>query len=118
MGTPKPSIQWYKDDVEIFACDRIEMREEDEGGAVVLKEARLSDSGTIKCVASNILGRCTSTALFSIEGIFVKLKYISGIFFHSHSGPENLKKLRPKKLVKSYKYFFCNFKNGPKSIFF
>ena len=44
------------------------MREEDEGGAVVLKEARLSDSGTIKCVASNILGRCTSTALFSIEG--------------------------------------------------
>ena len=69
MGTPKPSIQWYKDDVEIFACDRIEMREEDEGGAVVLKEARLSDSGTIKCVASNILGRCSSTALFSIEGI-------------------------------------------------
>merc|ERR1719189_1348816 len=67
LGTPKPSIQWYKDDVEIFACDRIEMREEDEGGAVVLKEARLSDSGTIKCVASNILGRCTSTALFSIE---------------------------------------------------
>ena len=72
MGTPKPSIQWYKDDVEIFACDRIEMREEDEGGAVILKEARLSDSGTIKCVASNLLGRCTSTALFSIEGIIYK----------------------------------------------
>ena len=44
------------------------MREEDEGGAVILKEARLSDSGVIKCVASNILGRCTSTAQFSIEG--------------------------------------------------
>ena len=72
MGTPKPSIQWYKDDVEIFACDRIEMREEDEGGAVILKEARLSDSGTIKCVASNLLGRCTSTALFSIEGMYNK----------------------------------------------
>ena len=31
LGTPKPSIQWYKDDVEIFACDRIEIKEEDEG---------------------------------------------------------------------------------------
>ena len=54
--------------MEIFACDRIEMREEEEGGAVILKAARLSDSGVIKCVASNILGRCTSTAQFSIEG--------------------------------------------------
>ena len=34
-----------------------------------------------------------------------------------HSGPENLKKSRPKKLVKSNKSIFCNFKNGPKSIF-
>ena len=45
-----------------------------------------------------------------------------------HSGPENLKKSRPKKLVKSNKTisrkmffnqipFFCNFKNGQKSIF-
>ena len=74
LGTPKPSIQWYKDDVEIFACDRIEMREEEEGGAVILKAARLSDSGVIKCVASNILGRCTSTAQFSIEGIRIRMK--------------------------------------------
>ena len=74
LGTPKPSIQWYKDDVEIFACDRIEMKEEDEGGAVILKGARFSDSGVIKCVASNILGRCTSTAQFSIEG----MKHLKG----------------------------------------
>ena len=37
LGTPKPSIQWYKDDAEIFSCDRIEMKEEEEGGAVILK---------------------------------------------------------------------------------
>ena len=44
-----------------------------------------------------------------------------------HSGPENLKKSRPKKVVKSNKsisrkkvwpnFIFCNFKNGQKSIF-
>ena len=37
LGTPKPSVQWYKDDVEIFSCERIEIKEEDEGGAVILK---------------------------------------------------------------------------------
>ena len=68
MGTPKPSVQWYKDDTEIFSCERIEMKEEAEGGAVVLKGARLSDSGNIKCVATNLLGRAVSTAQLMIEG--------------------------------------------------
>lgn len=68
LGTPKPSVQWYKDDVEIFACERIEVKEEADGGAVVLKGARLSDSGNIKCVATNILGRAVSNAQLMIEG--------------------------------------------------
>ena len=37
LGTPKPSVQWYKDEVEIFSCERLEVKEEDEGGAVILK---------------------------------------------------------------------------------
>ena len=37
LGTPKPSVQWYKDDIEIFSCERIEIKEEEEGGAVILK---------------------------------------------------------------------------------
>ena len=82
MGTPKPSIQWYKDDVEIFSCDRIEMREEEEGGAVILKGARLSDSGAIKCVATNLLGKAVSAAQLIIEGlmaeaIFSLLSYLA-----------------------------------------
>ncbi len=68
LGTPKPSVQWYKDDLEIFPCDRIEMREEEEGGVVALRGARLSDSGTVKCVASNALGRAVSAAQLTIEG--------------------------------------------------
>ena len=48
LGTPKPSIQWYKDDLEIFSCDRIEMREEEDGGAVVLKGARYSEARLLK----------------------------------------------------------------------
>ena len=67
LGTPKPSVQWFKDDIEIFSCDRIEMREEEEGGVVILKGARLSDSGHIKCVATNLLGKAVSTAELVIE---------------------------------------------------
>ena len=68
LGTPKPSVQWFKDDIEIFSCDRVELREEEEGGVVVLKAARLSDSGVVKCVATNLLGKATSMANLTIEG--------------------------------------------------
>ena len=109
MGTPKPSVQWYKDDIEIFSCERIEIKEEEEGGAVILKGtliiisvlptkrltlsyiekvqiihflslpgARLSDSGNIKCIATNLLGKSTSKAQLMIEGI-----YIQTIMYHS-----------------------------------
>ena len=44
------------------------MKEEEEGGAVILKGARLSDSGAVKCVATNLLGRATSAAQLIIEG--------------------------------------------------
>ena len=37
LGTPKPKVQWYKDDSEVFACDRIEIKEESEGGAIAVK---------------------------------------------------------------------------------
>ena len=78
LGTPKPSVQWFKDDIEIFSCDRIEMREEEEGGVVVLKGARLSDSGHIKCVATNLLGKAVSTAELVIESGF---SLLSTVFF-------------------------------------
>lgn len=48
----------------------MDLKEEEEGGVVVLKNARLSDSGVIKCVAANALGRAVSTAQLVIEGSF------------------------------------------------
>ena len=41
---------------------------EEDGGSVAVRDVRLSDCGTIKCVATNILGRATSVAQLSIEG--------------------------------------------------
>jgi len=67
LGTPKPTLQWFKDDMEVFSSDRLDLREEEDGGCVVVKEVRMSDSGVIKCVATNILGRATSTAQLIVE---------------------------------------------------
>ena len=68
LGTPKPSVQWFKDDMEVFASDRLEIKTEEDGGSVVVRDVRLSDCGNIKCVATNILGRATSVAQLVIEG--------------------------------------------------
>ena len=54
--------------MKVFSSDRLEIREEEDGGSVVVREARLNDSGNIKCVATNILGRATSVAQLTIEG--------------------------------------------------
>jgi len=84
LGTPKPSVQWFKDDMEVFSSDRLEIREEEDGGSVVVREARLNDSGNIKCVATNILGRATSVAQLIIEAsprLEVPENYNDGLIF-------------------------------------
>ena len=52
---------------QVFSSDRLEIKEEEDGGSVVVREARLNDSGNIKCVATNILGRATTVANLTIE---------------------------------------------------
>ena len=79
LGTPKPSVQWFKDDMEVFASDRLEIRTEEDGGSVVVRDVRLSDCGNIKCVATNILGRATSVAQLVIEG---RLEGWEGYYSH------------------------------------
>jgi len=84
LGTPKPTLQWYKDDMEVFCSDRLDIREEEDGGSVIVKEVRMSDSGNIKCVATNILGRATSVGQLIIEAaprLDVPETYTDGLIF-------------------------------------
>eukprot|EP00092_Neocalanus_flemingeri_P023397 GFUD01025368.1.p1 GENE.GFUD01025368.1~~GFUD01025368.1.p1 ORF type:complete len:979 (-),score=266.22 GFUD01025368.1:251-3187(-) len=84
LGTPKPTVQWFKDDMEVFSSDRLDIKEEEDGGSVVVKEARLNDSGNIKCVATNILGRATSVAQLIIEAsprLDIPENYNDGLIF-------------------------------------
>merc|ERR1740137_209203 len=70
--------------MEVFSSDRLEIKEEEDGGSVIVKEARLNDSGNIKCVATNILGRATSVAQLIIEAsprLDVPENYNDGLIF-------------------------------------
>ena len=63
LGTPKPSLQWFKDDLEVgnyfiisrletnlcsqvFSSDRLEIKDEEDGGSVIVREARSTSSQT------------------------------------------------------------------------
>lgn len=81
-GHPKPSIEWYKDDREVLEGGRIRC-EEAPGGQVtlVVRDARLTDQGRYKCLASNRLGRDFSSSSLIITGKIYSFPFESCVFF-------------------------------------
>ena len=69
LGTPKPSLQWFKDDLEVFSSDRLEIREEEDGGTVIVREARLG----ISYLASNISWNTANSVLEICLKVIFKL---------------------------------------------
>ena len=71
IGSPEPTIQWFKDEVELK--NRPGLTVATTGGcrtSVFIMKSVESDSGKYKCVASNIAGKATS-----IAEVKVKRKY-------------------------------------------
>ena len=78
LGTPKPSIHWYKDDEEIFLTEGVAILEKDIYSELKVENLQLEDAGTLKQVAErlhlrghfktlffrvcaiNIIGKCTA----------------------------------------------------------
>lgn len=46
-GTPKPTVQFYKDGKEIKSSERVKVVEEGEKHTLVIEKTTLKDSGTI-----------------------------------------------------------------------
>ena len=44
--------------------------------STIFPGARLSDSGNVKCIATNLLGKASSTAQLMIEGIYMMYEII------------------------------------------
>lgn len=50
-GTPKPTVQFYKDGKELKSSERVKLVEEGEKHTLVIEKTTLKDSGTTRVVA-------------------------------------------------------------------
>lgn len=53
--------------------------------STIFPGARLSDSGNVKCIATNLLGKATSTAQLMIEGIYMIYTIIIANYITSYA---------------------------------
>ena len=53
--------------------------------STIFPGARLSDSGNVKCIATNLLGKATSTAQLMIEGIYIIYTMIMANYITSYA---------------------------------
>lgn len=61
-GRPEPEITWYKDGKRLFDCEHFKLVVNEEGShALLIMGADVQDSGTYKCIASNLNGEATFT---------------------------------------------------------
>ncbi|CAH0405571.1 unnamed protein product [Chilo suppressalis] len=59
-GTPAPEVQFYKDGVEIKSSDRVQIvKESDEVYKIIIKDAKLTDTGSYSIVVKNEVNQCS-----------------------------------------------------------
>ena len=66
MGTPKPSLHWYKDGEEIFLAEGVSIIEKDIGSELRVDNVRFDDGGSFSVSAINTVGKCTATTIVRI----------------------------------------------------
>ena len=66
LGTPKPSLHWYKDGEEIFLAEGVSIIEKDIGSELRVDNVRFDDGGTFSVSAINTVGKCTASTVVQI----------------------------------------------------
>lgn len=60
LGTPKPSIHWYKDEDEVFITDGVHITEMEFGNELRIENLNIHDAGIFRCSAINTIGKCVA----------------------------------------------------------
>ncbi|XP_055610564.1 obscurin isoform X2 [Uranotaenia lowii] len=66
VGSPRPTVQWYKNETPISPNDRYKMKYEGEHCCLYIKECAESDTGLYSCVATNREGSSTIEAKLDV----------------------------------------------------
>lgn len=70
VGDPKPSIQWYKNDIVVQETKRIKITEDEDGRSILsFTPAKEHDAGIYKVVARNSLGQTVARTRMLIASV-------------------------------------------------
>nr|XP_029726473.1 obscurin isoform X3 [Aedes albopictus] len=72
VGTPRPTVQWYKNETPIYPSDRYKMKYEGEHCCLYIKECVESDTGLYSCTATNREGTSTVEAKLDVVSQLTK----------------------------------------------
>ncbi|XP_021696069.1 LOW QUALITY PROTEIN: obscurin [Aedes aegypti] len=72
VGTPRPTVQWYKNETPIYPSDRYKMKYEGEHCYLYIKECVESDTGLYSCIATNREGTSTVEAKLDVVSQLTK----------------------------------------------
>lgn len=69
VGKPEPEVKWFKDGAPVNIDNSHIISKKDESGqhTLIIKEARLEDSGSYSCKAVNKAGTTETKAHFAVE---------------------------------------------------
>ncbi|KAG7313021.1 hypothetical protein JYU34_000102 [Plutella xylostella] len=67
VGSPPPTVAWFKDGYEIFSSRRTAITTDDCSSVLVFHQTLPSDEGEIKCTATNRAGHAVTKARLALE---------------------------------------------------
>lgn len=77
LGTPKPEVEWFKDDVQIESEGRFIAEKEGRGYfSLTINDIVAEDEGLYKCVATNELGEVISKAELQLAEVMLEPSFI------------------------------------------
>lgn len=81
IGKPTPEITWYRDGIPINIDQKQILVKLDDAGhsTLIIKEARLNDTGIYSCKAANIAGSAQTEAKFAVEETIELPEFINGL---------------------------------------
>ena len=66
---PTPKIEWFKDEIQIFASDTTLLETDNSQHKLSVASANLPDTGNYKCIVSNEFGSTESSTSVKVFGI-------------------------------------------------